>query len=71
MLTGVTKRYELESYSEVFISNVGGLKTLVKNDLKTVLVLQPGTSCKLDVFVEKEDVSQEVCMDKFASTFTN
>ena len=66
-----TKQYELESYSEVFISNVGGLKTLVKNDLKTVLVLQPGTSCKVDVFVEKEDVSQEVCMDKFASTFTN
>ena len=56
------KRYELESYSEVFISNAGGLKTLVRNDLKTMLVLQPGTSCKFDVFVEKEDVSQEVCM---------
>jgi hypothetical protein len=56
------KRRELEGYSEVFISNVGGLKSLVANDLTTRLILQPGTSCKFDVFVEKEDVSEEVCI---------
>ena len=56
------KRRELEGYSEVFISNVGGLKSLVANNLTTKLILQPGTSCKFDVFVEKEDVSEEVCI---------
>ena len=55
------KRCELQSFSEVFVSNVGGLKTLVASDLTTRLILQPGTSCKFNVFVEKEDVSEEVC----------
>jgi hypothetical protein len=59
------KRRELEGYSEVFISNVGGLKSLVANDLTTRLILQPGTFCKFDVFVEKEDVSEEVCIDEW------
>jgi ATP-dependent RNA helicase DHX8/PRP22 len=54
------KRHELQSFSEVVISNVGGLKTLVAYDLKTKLVLQPRTSCKFNVFVEKKDVSEEV-----------
>jgi ATP-dependent RNA helicase DHX8/PRP22 len=57
-----TKRRELEGFSEIFISNVGGLKTLVANDLTTRLILQPGRSCKFDVFFEKEDVSEEVCI---------
>jgi hypothetical protein len=33
---------------------------LVAYDLKTKLVLQPRTSCKFNVFVEKKDVSEEV-----------
>ena len=58
------KQQELLGYSEVAVSNVGplNLKTLVGNDLCTRLILQPGKSCKFDVFVEKEDVSEEVCM---------
>ena len=57
------KKSELEQgYSEVVVSNVGGLKTLVAKDLKTRMILQPETFCKFDVLFEREDVSEEVCL---------
>ena len=67
------KRRQLEGYSEVVVSSVGGLKTLVGSNLKTALILQPRTSCKFDVFVEKYDVSKQVCtrIHRIHSVITN
>ncbi|XP_028412748.1 ATP-dependent RNA helicase DEAH12, chloroplastic-like [Dendronephthya gigantea] len=54
------RRHELDGYSEVVISNVGGLKMLVSNNLQTKLILQPRTSCKFEVFVDTIDPSEKV-----------
>ena len=42
------------------ISNVGSLKALVGNDMKTRLILQPNEFCKLDVIVKKADETCEI-----------
>ena len=54
------RRDLLDGGREIIISNVGSLKALIGNDMKTRAILQPGEFCKLDVFLEKEDVNCDV-----------
>ena len=54
------KRRDLDGGREVIISNVGSLKALIGNDMKTRAILQPGEFCKFDVFLEKRDVNCDI-----------
>ena len=54
------RRDLLDGGREVIISNVGSLKALIGNDMKTRAILQPGEFCKFDVFLEKRDVNCDI-----------
>ncbi|XP_046846204.1 pre-mRNA-splicing factor ATP-dependent RNA helicase DEAH1-like isoform X2 [Xenia sp. Carnegie-2017] len=65
------KRNQYLDHFEVSVFNVGGIKLLLSNALRTESILQPEACCKFDVFLRKVDLNAGVDAQKLIATLKN